>query len=560
MLQTLILRDFVIVDQLELDFAAGFTVLTGETGAGKSILLDALSLVLGERADSSQIREGCKRGEISAFFRLEPQLQPSLQNWLEEQGFPLEDNGESLILKRIIETNGRSRAFINGSVATLIQLRQAGDQLVDIHGQHAHQLLLKGGAQRDLLDHHAGLSALAKNVAEHFRLWNDSRRRLAQAENAGQDMQRERERLTWQLEELQALSPQEGEWLTIQSDHARLANAAKIISGCQAVIDGLSEVENSVATVLSKSNAEIQALSAHDSKLAEISATLEAAQIQIDEAVHSLTRYLQKIELDPDRLEETEARMQALHGAARKFKVLTEQLPQLLLETEDSLATLAAAQNIELLKKQVAVAEADFMKLAQQLSQQRLSMAKQLSQEVTAAMQGLSMAGGQLQISLLPLAEGSAGGLEQIEFLVAAHPGATPRPLAKVASGGELARISLAISVITSQAAFTPTLIFDEVDAGIGGAVAETVGRLLRQLGESHQILCVTHLPQVAAQGNQHLKVSKAVSKTHNQEKTLSHVSPLNRTERVEEIARMLGGSTLTETTRRHARELLEQH
>ena len=560
MLQTLILRDFVIVDQLELDFAAGFTVLTGETGAGKSILLDALSLVLGERADSSQIREGCKRGEISAFFRLEPQLQPSLQNWLEEQGFPLEDNGESLILKRIIETNGRSRAFINGSVATLIQLRQAGDQLVDIHGQHAHQLLLKGGAQRDLLDHHAGLSALAKNVAEHFRLWNDSRRRLAQAENAGQDMQRERERLTWQLEELQALSPQEGEWLTIQSDHARLANAAKIISGCQAVIDGLSEVENSVATVLSKSNAEIQALSAHDSKLAEISATLEAAQIQIDEAVHSLTRYLQKIELDPDRLEETEARMQALHGAARKFKVLTEQLPQLLLETEDSLATLAAAQNIELLKKQVAVAEADFMKLAQQLSQQRLSMAKQLSQEVTAAMQGLSMAGGQLQISLLPLAEGSAGGLEQIEFLVAAHPGATPRPLAKVASGGELARISLAISVITSQAAFTPTLIFDEVDAGIGGAVAETVGRLLRQLGESHQILCVTHLPQVAAQGNQHLKVSKAVSKTPDQEKTLSHVSPLNRTERVEEIARMLGGATLTETTRRHARELLEQH
>ena len=560
MLQTLILRDFVIVDQLELDFAAGFTVLTGETGAGKSILLDALSLVLGERADSSQIREGCKRGEISAFFRLEPQLQPSLQNWLEEQGFPPEDNGESLILKRIIETNGRSRAFINGSVATLIQLRQAGDQLVDIHGQHAHQLLLKGGAQRDLLDHHAGLSALAKNVAEHFRLWNDSRRRLAQAENAGQDMQRERERLTWQLEELQALSPQEGEWLTIQSDHARLANAAKIISGCQAVIDGLSEVENSVASVLSKSSVEIQALSTHDSKLAEIGTTLEAAQIQIDEAVHSLTRYLQKIELDPERLEETEARMQALHGAARKFKVLTEQLPQLLIETEDGLATLAAAQNIDLLKKQVATAKADFMKLAQQLSQQRLSMAKQLGQEVTAAMQGLSMAGGQLQISLLPLAEGNAGGLEQIEFLVAAHPGATPRPLAKVASGGELARISLAISVITSQAAFTPTLIFDEVDAGIGGAVAETVGRLLRQLGESHQILCVTHLPQVAAQGNQHLKVSKAVSKTPDQEKTLSHVSPLNRTERVEEIARMLGGSTLTETTRRHARELLEQH
>ena len=560
MLQTLTLRDFVIVDQLELDFAAGFTVLTGETGAGKSILLDALSLVLGERADSSQIREGCQRAEISAFFRLAAQLQSALTNWLEEQGFPIQDNGEGLLLKRTIETNGRSRAFINGSVATLNQLREAGDLLVDIHGQHAHQLLLKGGAQRDLLDHHAGLSTLAKTVAEKFRQWNESRRRLVQAENAGQDIQRERERLEWQLEELQTLSPQTDEWLTIQSDHARLANAAKIISGCQAVIDSLSEVENSVATVLSKTSSEIQTLSAHDSNLMEVSVTLETAQIQVDEAVHSLTRYLQKIELDPERLGETEARMQALHSAARKFKVPAEQLPQLLLDTEDGLATLTAAQNIDLLKKQVATAEADFMKLAQQLTHDRSKMAKQLGQEVTAAMQGLSMAGGQLQISLLPLAEGSAGGLEQIEFLVAAHPGATPRPLAKVASGGELARISLAISVITSQAAFTPTLIFDEVDAGIGGAVAETVGRLLRQLGESHQILCVTHLPQVAAQGNQHLKVSKAISKTQDQEKTLSHVSLLSRAERVEEIARMLGGATITETTRRHARELLEQH
>ena len=560
MLQSLTLRDFVIVDQLELDFATGFTVLTGETGAGKSILLDALSLVLGERADSSQIREGCKRAEISAFFRLEAQLQQVLKNWLEEHGFPIEDSGDGLLLKRTIETNGRSRAFINGGVATLNQLREAGDLLVDIHGQHAHQLLLKGGAQRDLLDQHAGLTTLAKTVAEQFRQWNESRRRLGHAENAGQDIQRERERLEWQLEELQALSPQADEWLMIQSDHARLANAAKIISGCQAVIDNLSEIENSVATVLSKASSEIQSLSTHDSNLMEVGVTLETAQIQVDEAVHSLTRYLQKIELDPERLGETEARMQALHSAARKFKVPAEQLPQLLLDTEDGLATLTAAQNIDLLKKQVATAEADFMKVAQQLSQARSKMAKQLGQEVTTAMQGLSMAGGQLQINLLPLTEGSAGGLEQIEFLVAAHPGATPRPLAKVASGGELARISLAISVITSQAAFTPTLIFDEVDAGIGGAVAETVGRLLRQLGESHQILCVTHLPQVAAQGNQHLKVSKVISETQDQEKTLSHVSLLSRTERVEEIARMLGGATITETTRRHARELLEQH
>ena len=555
MLQTISLRDFVIVDQLELDFASGFTVLTGETGAGKSILLDALSLVLGERADSSQIREGSNRAEISALFRIDAELIQSFGQWLDAQGFPLEDNGQSLLLKRTIESNGRSRAFINGSVATLTQLREAGDQLVDIHGQHAHQLLLKGGAQRELLDRHAGLLPLATEVAQAFKTLNDSRRRLEQAENAGQDVERERERLQWQLEELTELAPQEGEWINIQSEHARLANGAKLIGGCQEAIDILSDADNSLASSLSKVCGNISALAEHDQALSGISESLESAQIQLDEAIHGLNRYLQKIDLDPARLEQVEERMQALHSTSKKYRTEVEALPTLLLETTERLEALTASQNMDALREKVKQEEAAYLKLAKQLSQKRSKAATDLGQLVTDAMQNLSMAGGRLEIALSPLQEGGSHGLEQIEFLVAGHAGSTPRSLAKVASGGELARISLAISVITSKASFTPTLIFDEVDAGIGGAVAETVGKLLHQLGQSHQILCVTHLPQVAAQGNHHLKVSKSQSG----DKTVSQVQPLGRTERVEEVARMLGGATITDTTRRHARELLEQ-
>lgn len=555
MLQTIALRDFVIVDQLELDFAGGFTVLTGETGAGKSILLDALSLVLGERADSSQIREGAHRAEISALFRIDAEQVPHFNQWLDEQGFPLEEDGQSLLLKRTVESNGRSRAFINGSVATVTQLREAGDQLVDIHGQHAHQLLLKSGAQRELLDRHAGLLSLASEVAQASKTLSASRRKLEQAENAGQDIERERERLEWQLEELTELSPIEGEWASIQSEHAKLANGAKIIGGCQEVIESLSDTENSVDSALSKACSNISALAEHDPALRAISETLNSAQIQLDEAIHGLSRYLQKIDLDPARLEQVEERMQALHAAARKYRTEVDELPKLLQETSERLEALTASQNIEALREKVKEQEASYLKLAKQLSQKRNKAATDLSKLVTDAMQNLSMAGGRLEIALTPLNEGGSNGLEQIEFLVAGHAGSTPRSLAKVASGGELARISLAISVITSKASFTPTLIFDEVDAGIGGAVAETVGKLLHQLGQSHQILCVTHLPQVAAQGNHHLKVSKSQSA----DKTVSQVQVLGRSERVEEVARMLGGATITDTTRRHARELLEQ-
>jgi DNA repair protein RecN (Recombination protein N) len=441
-------------------------------------------------------------------------------------------------------------------VATLAQLREAGDQLVDIHGQHAHQLLLKGGAQRELLDRHAGLLMLATEVAQAFKTLNDSRRRLQQAENAGQDIERERERLEWQLEELTELSPQEGEWAGIQGEHARLANGAKLIGGCQEAIELLSDADNSVESSLSKACSNIGSLAEHDPALSSVSESLEGAQIQLDEAIHSLNRYLQKLDLDPARLIQVEERMQALHSAARKYRTEADELPKLLSETAERLDALTASQNIDALRDKVQQEEAVYLKLAKQLSHQRGTAAGDLGKLVTDAMQDLSMAGGRLEIALTPLAEGGSHGLEQIEFLVAGHAGSTPRSLAKVASGGELARISLAISVITSKASFTPTLIFDEVDAGIGGAVAEMVGKLLHQLGQSHQILCVTHLPQVAAQGNHHLKVSKSQSG----DKTISQVQPLGRGERVEEVARMLGGATITDTTRRHARELLEQN
>jgi DNA repair protein RecN (Recombination protein N) len=457
------------------------------------------------------------------------------------------------LLKRIIESNGRSRAFINGSAASLNQLRDAGNRLVDIHGQHAHQLLLKSGAQRDLLDRHAGLSPQVEEVNQAFKRLSESRRRLMQAENAGKDIQREQERIQWQLEELDQLAPLPDEWALIQIDHARLANAAKLIGGCQTTLDLLSESETSIHSTLSQLASEMSALAKHDQSLQTVADDIHTAEIQIEELIHSLNRYLQKLDLDPDRLGEIEARMQALHSSARKYKVRPEELNLLWEDTKDQLKAIQAAENIDALREQVDQSEAAYLKEAQSLSKKRQQAAEKLENEVTAAMQNLSMKGGQLKIALNPLAEGGSYGLEQIEFLIAAHSGSTPRPLAKVASGGELARISLAISVITSKASFTPTLIFDEVDAGIGGAVAETVGKLLAQLGQSHQILCVTHLPQVASQGNHHFKVSKI----DKERKTISQVLPLSRADRVEEIARMLGGATITDTTRRHARELL---
>jgi DNA repair protein RecN (Recombination protein N) len=553
MLRSLYIRDFVIVDELDIDLESGFTVLTGETGAGKSILLDALSLAMGERADPSQIREGKNRAEISAIFSLNDPLKKTISAWLESQEFSAEDDGATIILKRVIDTTGRSKAFINGGTATLSQLKELSSFLVDIHGQHAHQLLLKSGAQRDLLDNQANLDGLVAEVKQLYQAWQTAKKQLELAKNAGENLQKEQERLAWQLEELDALAPQAGEWAEIEQDHARLANAAKLIEGSQNAIQALQDQEGNAEELLSKAFHEIADLAKLDSNLEDAKIAIESAQIQIGEACHSLNRYLQKIDVDPERLATVEERLKALHSAAKKFKVMPNDLPEKWAEIQEQVTAIKNSQDLGALEQNLSKTLAAYLKSAKKLSQERIAAAKTLETLVTAAMQDLAMAGGVFAIQIEALEEGNAHGLEQVEFLVAGHPGATPKQLAKVASGGELARISLAISVITSEASQIPTLIFDEVDSGIGGAVAETVGKRLKELGQAHQVLCVTHLPQVAAEGHQHWKVAKQSQDNV----TISSMQILSRQERVEEIARMLGGAEITDTTRRHARELL---
>ncbi|AST33099.2 DNA repair protein RecN [Ralstonia solanacearum] len=547
MLRSLTIRDFVIVHALDLDLADGFTVFTGETGAGKSILIDALALTLGERADAAVVREGAPRADITAAFDTHPQVAA----WLEAHELHGDDG--AILLRRTVDAAGRSKAFINGAAVTLAQLREVGEQLVDIHGQHAHQLLLKTDAQRRLLDAHAGLEDEVRAVGERYRAWQAVVRLREAAEQQSREAQLERERVEWQVNELQKLAPQPGEWEEVQAEHHRLSHAASLIEGTRAALDTLSESDGAVLTQLGAAVHGLQALAEIDPALADVLAALEPAQVQVQEAVHSLARYADRAELDPDRLAEVDTRLQALHTMARKYRVAPETLPAELAQRQAQLAALQAASDLDALQAQEAQTHTAYLQAAQALSRGRAKAARELADAVTGAMQGLSMAGGRFDIALHPLEQGGASGLEQVECLVAGHAGVSPRPLAKVASGGELARISLAISVIASEASPTPTLIFDEVDAGIGGAVAEVVGKRLRELGTRRQVLCVTHLPQVAALANHHVQVAKQTVGGS----TRSDLVVLDATGRVDEIARMLGGASLTDTTRRHADEML---
>ncbi|AGW89443.1 MULTISPECIES: DNA repair protein RecN [Cupriavidus] len=557
MLRSLSIRDFVIVDTLDLDFTSGFTVFTGETGAGKSILIDALALVLGERADAGVVREGAPRASVSATFS----THPALDAWLAERELngDAEDGVHSVLLRRTVDAGGRSKAFINGAAATLAQLREVGDQLVDIHGQHAHQLLLRPDAQRLLFDAHAGLTQQAGAVAEAWRAWRACVRQREAVEHQSREMQLERERLEWQVGELDKLNPQPGEWEEIQSEYNRLSHAAGLIDGSRAALDALSEADGSVLSALNTIVHRLQQLADLDPALRDVLAALEPAQMQAEEAAHSLTRYVDRLELDPERLQAVEERMQALHATARKYRLPPEQLPDELTARRQQLDDLQAAQDLNKVMAREAAAKAAYLTLAQHLSHARRQAAQALSAAVTEAMQGLSMAGGSFVAALNALEEGQSYGLEQVEFLVAGHAGVSARPLARVASGGELARISLAISVITSEASPTPTLIFDEVDTGIGGAVAEVVGRRLQELGRARQVLCVTHLPQVAAQAGTHLLVSKETTGAGDGSVTRSRIRVLDPAGRVVETARMLGGATVTATTLQHAEEMLAQ-
>lgn len=546
MLRTLSIRDFVIVDSIELEFAPGFTVFTGETGAGKSILIDALALTLGGRGDASMVREGAAKTDITAEFSTHEQVDA----WLADNEFGNEEGG--VLLRRVIDNAGRSKAFINGISATAAQLRELGEMLVDIHGQHAHQSLLKADAQRMLLDSQAGLLEDAKAVAAAYKAWRALARQREEFEVNARNVMLERERLEWQVGELEKLAVKPGEWAEISNEHSRLAHAASLIEGAQEALNAISESDNPMLSQLSALTQKLGKLADVDAALKPVLEALEPARIQLQEAVYALNDYLGRVELDPERLQEVEARLDAIHSTARKFRVAPEELPQEYATLSAQLRQLADASDLEAMRAQEEKLKAAYLGLAERLSKARASAAKALGEAVTAAMQDLSMAGGRFEVAL-NRCEPAAHGLEQVEFLVAGHAGTSPRPLAKVASGGELARISLAISVITSSATTTPTLIFDEVDSGIGGGVAEVVGRLLKRLGQDRQVLCVTHLPQVASQANQHFQVAKRSVDG----RTVSSIDPLDAKSRIEEIARMLGGLEITATTRKHARELL---
>lgn len=546
MLSTLSIRDFVIVDTLELEFAPGFSVFTGETGAGKSILIDALALVLGGRADASVVREGAAKADISAYFRVNDEV----AGWLDANELADEDGG--LLLRRVIDNAGRSKAFVNGVAATVAQLRDVGELLVDIHGQHAHQSLLKPDAQRVLLDNQAGLAAEVRAVNDAYKAWQSLVRQREAFERDAKNVLLERERLEWQVGELEKLAVKPGEWDDISSEHSRLSHAATLIDGAQEALTALSESDSPILSQLTSLTQRLNKLVDLDADLRPVIEVLEPARIQVQEAVYALNDYLGRVELDPARLQEVEMRLDAVHSAARKFHVQPDDLPGEFAELSAQLQQLTDISDLDALRAQEEKCEASYMRAAATLSKHRRKAATALGDAVTTAMQDLSMSGGRFAIDLKPASPG-AFGLEHIEFLVAGHAGVAPRPLAKVASGGELARISLAISVIASTATATPTLIFDEVDSGIGGGVAEVVGRLLKRLGQERQVLCVTHLPQVASQANQHFQVSKSSQSG----KTVSHIDALDAKARIEEIARMLGGLEITATTRKHARELL---
>ena len=549
MLSHLTVRDFVIVDRLELDFSSGFGALTGETGAGKSILIDALALALGERADPGVVRAGCDKAEVAASFEIV--ALPEVQAWLRSNDLDADD---TLILRRVVDAGGRSRAYINGTPATVQQLREVGEWLVDIHGQHAHQSLLRTEAQRRLFDTHAGLLDQVRQVGDAWAAWQQAVQALAVAGSGAEALAREREQLAWQLEELTELALQEDEWPQLEQEHRRLAHAVGLLEGAQFALAGLAEDDAGCVRQIDRIADRLSDLAELDPALGEVAVILTSVQAELGEAVSALRRYADRVDLDPGRLDALEQRIEALLATARKYRVSPQELPGLQRQWEQRLAELGAAADLAALESRCNAAAGDYHRLATVLSAARKKAAAGMGKAVSEIMRQLALASGRFEVALLPQPEGAAYGLEQIEFRIAGLAAQDARPLAKVASGGELSRISLAIQVLTSRSASVPTLIFDEVDVGIGGGVAEIVGRLLAELGRERQVLCVTHLPQVAARA----RWQWLVSKTQRDGQVLSAIRELDTAGRVGEIARMLGGVEITEITRQHAQELLD--
>jgi len=550
MLRALSIRDYVIVERLDLELGAGFTALTGETGAGKSILIDALKLALGDRGDAGVVRAGAQRADIAADF--DTAAQPAARAWLAAQD--LEEGDGACLVRRTLDTAGRSRGFVNGRPATAAQLRELGELLVDIHGQHDHQLLLKRDRQRALLDAFGGAEALAGETALSFTAWRKVAEQRAARENAQKTSARERDLLSHEVRELESLAFEPQQWLDEQAEHRRLAHAQELIATVSECAEALDESEDAVTARLASSVARLAEAASLDPDLEQARRDAETAGVHAQEAAQQLRRYLQRLEVDPGRLAQLDNRLKAVFDCARKYRVDPAEIPAALVERRARLSELGGEESLEKLREQEAALEKAYRAVAGRLSAARRESARKLAAEVTKTMQRLAMSGGRLEVALQPLPEPAAAGLESVELQVAANAGQPIAPLARVASGGELSRISLAIQVLLSGQASVPTLIFDEVDAGIGGAVAEIVGQLLQSLGRHHQVLSVTHLAQVAVHAREQLRVAKQAGPGG----TAASVEPLRAEERVGEIARMLGGVKITEATRRHAEEMLQ--
>ena len=569
MLRTLRLNDFVIVDSAEIEFGEGFTALTGETGAGKSILLDALGLALGSRGDAAMVREGAARADISAEFT----IGAALDAWLKEHD--LAGDPGVLLLRRIVEADGRSRAQVNGHPTTVALMREIGERLVDIHGQHESQTLMRAGAQRDLLDRFGKLDAKAAAVAAAYARWQQADKALRAAQSGSREIEIRAERLRWELDEIEQLRLAAGEWEALSNEQKRLAHAKDLIEGADAASLALSKGDGAITESLAGLQQRLRALSAIDATLSSAADLVDSAAIQLDEAGSELSSYVQRMDLDPQRLAEVENRVSAVFTIARKLKLPPERLFDHQEELRAEYAQLALTQDLAALEATLAEARNAYDSLAAGLTQARRAAAARLAKGVTEHIDRLGMAKARLVVAFEAAPPGP-GGADAIEFRIAAHGGATPRPIAKVASGGELSRLGLAIAVLAAQANPVPTLIFDEADAGIGGAVAAVVGELMQRLAANCQVFCVTHLAQVASRADHHLKVSKTTrataggastamaarggkaASTNGAQATSSSVERLPDQQRLEEIARMLGGKRITETTRAHAREMIE--
>ncbi len=554
MLNQIYIRNFAIIEQLELDLKTGMSVMTGETGAGKSILVDALGLVLGDRADSDVVRHGAERAEICAYFDIEKLS--DVQTWLKDHDL---DNTDECVLRRIISAEGRSRGYINGSPAPMQLMKELGEMLVDIHGQHQHQSLLKADVQRHLLDDYAGNKKLAAQVQSIFQHWQDANQQLKALRQHAREKDARLELLGFHTQELKTLALGNNELQQLDKEQRRLANGDNLLQQCNAALQSLYENDpGSALSLINQHLAELEPLRQLEPQLASICGMLNEASIQIQEGCNELRHYIDRIELDPERLEQVEQRLSNIHDIARKHHVKPEAIPELLNTFSGELQQLKNVDmELDTLQQKIAQLGQKFIDTATKLSQKRNKAARKLVRQVTAIIQELGMPAGKFSIKLInrDTTTPHRHGLESISFEVTANPGQPAKPLSKVASGGELSRISLAIEVLLCNNQQIPTLIFDEVDTGIGGAVAETVGRQLRKLGESHQVLCVTHLPQVAALGHRHFQVNKQIHKNSTQ----TNIIELTENTRQDEIARMLGGVEITRQTRAHAKEMINR-